>query len=68
MDKKKIKQLCNEIAIAADSIVSVGASATASNAPQLMGIQRAAALIAGEIDKPEAQEKQEEQEVAEDGR
>ena len=53
MDKNKIKQLCEQILMASDSVVSVGAMATSINAPQIMGIQRAARCIAAEIDKAE---------------
>lgn len=60
MDKKMIKGLCEQILRATDNIVSVGAMATSTNAAQLMGIQRAARLIAAETDKPD-------KEVAEDG-
>ena len=40
MDKRKIKQLCEQIMLASDNIVSVGTVATTINAPQLSGIQR----------------------------
>lgn len=53
MDKSKIKQLCEQIARAADGIVSIGAAATQMNAAQIVGIQRAARMIAAEIDKPD---------------
>lgn len=53
MDKNKIKHLCEQIFMASDSIVSVGAMATQMNAAQIIGIQRAARLIAAEIDKHE---------------
>lgn len=53
MDKRKIKQLCEQIVMAADNVVSIGAAATAANAPQLSGIQRAAHLIAAELSQPD---------------
>lgn len=51
MDKNKIKQLCEQILMASDSIVSIGAMTTQMNAPQIAGIQRAAKLICVELDK-----------------
>lgn len=59
MDKKKIIALCEQIRYATDNIVSVGASATMANAPQLMGIRQAVQQIAVEI--------QTEEEVKSDG-
>lgn len=53
MKKNSILQLCEQIALSADKIVSVGAQATRANAPQLLGIQQAAAAIAAEVNRPE---------------
>ena len=55
MDKNKIKQLCEHIIMASDSIVSVGSMSTQMNAPQIVGIQRAAKLICVELDKADAE-------------
>lgn len=53
MNKKMLLQLCDQISAAAENVISVGVAATAANAPQLLGIQRAAAAIAAEVNKPE---------------
>jgi hypothetical protein len=49
MNKDHVLQLCSQICVAADCVVSVGANAAATNAPQLMGIRQAAAQIAAEV-------------------
>lgn len=51
--QKTILALCERILSATDNIVSVGASATMANAPQLMGIRQAVQQIAVEIQKEE---------------
>lgn len=51
---KEIKRRLDQIASAADSILSVGTQATLNNAPQLLGIQRAAQEIWSILNAKEA--------------
>ena len=53
MDNERILQLCEQIALSAEQIISVGAAAARANAPQLLGIQQAAAASAAELTRPE---------------